>query len=184
MTVRRSGAVSRLPEIERLDDGFGGQSEDLLDCLEDRALRNGVGAERIDVDRHGLRDSNCVGNLNLTATGELGSDDVLGYPARGVAGGAVNLGWVLAAECAAAVAAHTAISIDDDLAAGESGVALRASDDESPGGIDVELDVLVAETLGDHRLDYLADDCFAEFLGGDIFGVLRRDDDGLDTNRN
>src|SRR5688572_8272349 len=117
MTVGRGRAVNRLPEIERLDDRLGGQSEDLLDSLEDRAFRNGVGAEGIDVDRHGLRDSDCVGNLNLAAAGELGSHDVLGYPARGVAGRAVDLGWVLAAERAAAVPAHTTVGIDDDLAA-------------------------------------------------------------------
>ena len=45
-------------------------------------------------------------------------DDVLGRIARHIRGAAVDLGRVLAAEGAAAVAGVAAVGIDDDLAAG------------------------------------------------------------------
>ena len=67
-------------------------------------------------------------------------DDVLGDPARGVARRPIDLGRILAAERAAAVATHPAVRVDDDLAAGETGVALRSADDEAAGRIDVVRD--------------------------------------------
>src|SRR5665811_2536268 len=102
---------------------------------------------------------------------------------RRVAGGAINLRRILAAERAATVAPHATIRVDDDLAPGEAGVALRTSDDEASGWIDVELDGLVAQLFRDHRLDDFGYDRLAELLGGDVLRVLRRDDDGLDTDR-
>ena len=83
-----------------------------------------------------MRDADGVGDLHLAALGQPGGDDVLGHVARGVGRGAVDLGGVLAAERAAAVAGHAAVGVDDDLAPGQPGVAHRAADDEAPGRVD------------------------------------------------
>ena len=80
---------------------------------------------------------------------EPGGDDVLRDVARVVAGRAIDLRRVLAAEGAAAVTAHAAVGVDDDLAAGEAAVAVRAADDEATGRVDVELGVLVDQLLRD-----------------------------------
>ena len=84
--------------------------------------------------------------------GEARGDDVLGDPAHRVRGRAVDLGRVLAGEGAAAVAGHAAVGVDDDLAAGQTGVAHRAADLEAAGGVDqqavalgVQLDAVVEE---------------------------------------
>ena len=61
----------------------------------------------------------------------LARDDVLRDPARGVARRAIDLRRILAAERAAAVTAHAAVRVDDDLAAGEPRVALRSADRRS-----------------------------------------------------
>src|SRR6478735_4994728 len=58
------------------------------------------------------------------------------WTSHGVGGRAVDLGRVLAGEGAAAVAGHAAVGVDDDLAAGQAGVAHRAADLETPGGVD------------------------------------------------
>ena len=58
-------------------------------------------------------------------------DDVLGDVAGHVARRAVDLRGVLARERAAAVTAAAAVGVDDDLAAGQAGVALRSADDEA-----------------------------------------------------
>jgi hypothetical protein len=84
-------------------------------------------------DRLGLADG--VRDLDLAAGGEPGGDDVLGDPAHGVGGGAVHLGRVLAGEGAAAVPGVAAVGVDDDLAAGEAGVAHRTADDELAGRV-------------------------------------------------
>ena len=86
-----------------------------------------------------MRDADRVGDLDLAAVGEAGGDDVLGDVARGVGGRAVDLRRVLAAERAAAVAGHAAVGVDDDLAAGQAGVADRAADDEAAGRVDEEV---------------------------------------------
>ena len=85
-----------------------------------------------------MGDADRVGDLDLAALGEAGGDDVLGDVAGGVGGRAVDLGRVLAGEGAAAVAGHAAVGVDDDLAAGEAGVADRAADHELAGRVDQE----------------------------------------------
>ena len=87
-----------------------------------------------------------VGKLDFAARRESGGDDVLRHPAAHVSGAAIDLARVLAGKCAAAVTTHAAVAIDDDLAAGETGVALRSADDEAAGRIDEEFGRAV-----DHR---------------------------------
>ena len=96
-----------------------------------------AGAVEIDIDRQRLRDADGVGELDRAAVGEAGGDDVLGEVARGIGGGAVDLGGVLAREGAAAMRRRAAIGVDDDLAAGEAGIAVRTADDELAGRVDV-----------------------------------------------
>src|SRR5260370_39425793 len=69
------------------------------------------------------------------------------------------------------------VRIDDDLASGEAGIALRAADDESSRRIDVEDRLLVEELGWNGRLDDLLDDRLAQSVIGDVRRVLRRDDD-------
>ena len=104
-------------------------------------------------------------------------DDVLGEIARGVGGRAVDLGRVLAGEGAAAMRGRAAIGVDDDLAAGQAAIAVRAADDELAGRIDVP-DASVGDParrqrLADKRLDDLAD----VFRFQRLVEVLGRDDD-------
>ena len=100
------------------------------DELGDRRVGELARAEGVDVDAHRLGDADGVGELDLAALGQAGGDDVLGDVAGHVGGGAVDLRRILAAEGAAAVPAHAAVGVDDDLAAGQAGVAVRAADDE------------------------------------------------------
>ena len=76
-----------------------------------------AGAEGVDVDADRLGDADGVGELDLALLGQARGDDVLGDVPGHVGGRAVDLRGVLAAERAAAVAAHPAVGVDDDLAA-------------------------------------------------------------------
>ena len=58
--------------------------------------------------------------------------------------------------------AHAAVGIDDDLAAGEAGVAHGSADDEATGGVDVILGVGVEQLRGDDGLDDVLQDLGAE----------------------
>src|SRR4029450_5464361 len=93
-----------------------------------------------------------VRDLHLGPPGQARGDDVLGHPAHRVRRGPVELRRVRAGERAAAVAGRAAraflpgepaaavaglaaVGVDDDLAAGEAGVAHRAADLEPPGRV-------------------------------------------------
>ena len=80
---------------------------------------------KVEVDRQRLGDADGVGQLNGAAIRQLGCDDVLGQIARHVGSGAVDLGGILAGKGPATVWRGTAIGIDNDLAPGQAGIAVR-----------------------------------------------------------
>src|SRR5579862_597592 len=76
-----------------------------------------------------------------------------------------------------------AVSIDDDLAAGETAVPDRAAHHEASGRIDV-ISGAAVEPLGrEDRLDDFLHHRLAQRLGRDVRGVLRREHYGLDADR-
>ena len=93
----------------------------------------------IDIERQRLGDADRIGDLDRAALGEPGGDDVLGEIARRVGGGAVDLGRVLAGKRAAAMRRRAAIGVDDDLAAGDPGIAVGAADHKAAGRVDEKI---------------------------------------------
>ncbi len=74
------------------------------------------------------------------------------------------------------MAAHAAVGVDDDLAAGETGVADGTADDEPAGRVDVDLEVVVEELLGNDRPDHVLDQIRADHrVAVDAVVVLGRD---------
>ena len=145
-----------------------------------------AGALRVDEDARRLGHADRVAQLHLAHLREARGDDVLGDVARHVRGAAVDLRRVLAAERAAAVAAAAAVGVDDDLAAGEAAVAVRAADLELAGRVDVHGDAVVPP-LAEDRLDDVLDDLGLQLL---LAGravprgvMLRGEDDGVDPLR-
>ena len=137
-----------------------------------------------------MGDADRVGDLDLAALGEAGGDDVLGDVAGRVGGRAVDLGRVLAGEGAAAVAGHAAVGVDDDLAAGEAGVADRAADHELAGRVDEEVARAArprrrGRGLGaEHRQDHVLPEVGLDRrLRVDALGVLGGDQELLDLDR-
>lgn len=76
------------------------------------------------------------------------------------------------------------VSVDNDLSTGQTSITLRTTNDESAGRLDVVDGSVVQEVLGDDSLDDLLQDLGSEVLSGDLLGVLSRDDDGVDSDRN
>ena len=76
--------------------------------------------------------------------------------------------------------AHAAIAVDDDLAAGEAGVAVGTTDDELAGRVDVHVVAVVGELLRDDWPDDLLDEIRADLgVTVDAVVVLGRDQHGL-----
>ena len=136
-----------------------------------------------------MRNADRVCDLDLAAVGEACGDDVLRHIAGCVRGRAVDLRRILAGERAAAVRGRAAVGVDDDLAAGQTGVAHRAADDELAGRVAVEEALLlepprVVEILRKDRLeDGLRDVGLHQGLDVDALAMLGRNDDALDLDR-
>src|ERR1035437_1219688 len=137
MPVGSSLAIDRTPQVKRLDDALRSQLEIGAHQIGNLAFVNLRGAECIDQYANRLSYANGVGKLHFAAIGQSGGNNVLGNVARHVAGRAVNLGRVFAAECTTAVTPHATVGVHDDLTAGQSGVAHGAADYEAPRWIDV-----------------------------------------------
>ena len=168
MAVGRRLAVDGTPQVEALDNAFRRQREVGAHQLLQLRRIELAGAEGIDqhADRLGYADG--VGQLDFAAVGKAGGHDVLGDVARHVGRRAVDLCRILAAEGAAAVTAHAAVGVDDDLAAGQAGVAHGAADHKAAGGVDVVLGVLVEQLRGENGLDDVLEDVGAQLFGGDV----------------
>ena len=79
--------------------------------------------------------ANGVGELDFAAVGQSRRDDILRHITAHVSRAAIHFARIFAGKRAAAVTSHAAIAIDDNLAAGQAGVALRPADDETAGRI-------------------------------------------------
>src|SRR5690606_991045 len=99
-----------------------------------------------------------------------------------VCGRAVNLRRIFAGEGTAAVRGVSAVGVDDDLAAGQSGITHRAADLELAGRIDVVFGVFVKEFRGKGRLDHFFENILSDLL--DVDGRrLGRNNDRIDAKR-
>ena len=189
VAVCRGLRVDRTTQVEVAQDRRGAQVEVLGDQLLDPRDRNALGAERAHGDRDRVRDADRVGDVDLAAVGELRGDDVLRHVARRVSRRAVHLRRVLARERAAAVPRRAAVGVDDDLAAGEAGVAHRPADHELAGRVDVDevalLEPFLVVEVGrqDRAQDALDQVGLDQRLGVATIGMLGRDEDLLDLDR-
>src|SRR6185437_6641343 len=82
------------------------------------AARQIRGAKRLDHDGHRACHADRIRNLYFAPIGETGGYDVLGHPARRVCSRPINLGRVLSAERAPAMARRPAGSIEVGITAG------------------------------------------------------------------
>ena len=194
MAVGGSLKIHGLAELQRALDGFRTEVEERFNLLGNLAVahvdtRTTVG---VHVDVHGLGHTDGVGYLHQHLVGHAGSHHVLGDVAGSVGGRTVYLRRVLAREGAAAVGSLAAVGVDDNLTAGQSGVAVRTADDELTRRVDVVLDVEAEEVeyllrvyLLLHARDEDVDDVVLDLgqhrvVVGKLV-VLCRDDDGVNA---
>ena len=142
---------------------FGPQVEVRVDELDDARVGNAAGAFGVNghVDR--LGDADRVRQLHLALLREARGDDVLRDVSRRVRRRAVDLRRILAGKRAAAVRRRAAVRVDDDLAAGDAGVAVRSADLEASGRVHHEPRAR-QHFLREHRLDDLLDHRLGQLL--------------------
>src|ERR1043166_79022 len=174
--------VDRTQQVELLDDGGGVEAGYFADGALDGLLLHDAGGEGVDADGNRVGMADGVGELNLGARGEAGSHNVFGHVAPHVSRAPVHLGGVLAREGAAAVTAHATVAVHDDLAACQTGVALRPADDEASGRINEKSGLFVEQAGGQNLFDDFLDDEPFDNLVLHVGGVLGRDDDVGDAH--
>jgi len=81
------------------------------------------------------------------------------------------------------VAGVAAVGVDDYFAAGETGVALGASDDEATSGVDVPDGGVVQPFQGNHLVDDVPLDVVIDLFVGRVLGVLNADQDVVHPSR-
>src|SRR5256884_8588639 len=116
--------VDRAQQVEHLDDALRPQIEVLDDQRRERVVGHLPGALGRHHDAGGAGHADGVGQLHQALRRETGGDDILGDVTRRVRRGAVDLGGILPREGAAAVRRRAAVGVADELAAGDSAVAL------------------------------------------------------------
>lgn len=138
MAILGGLAVDGVDEVKLLDDDTGTHVEvgvDDVDKLLGALLGGAVG---LNEDGEGLGDTNGVGELDESTTGELGVDEGLGDPTGEVGGRTVDLAVVLAGEGTTTVGTPATVGVDDDLAASKTGVTLGTTNDEVTRGLDLK----------------------------------------------
>ena len=155
MAIRRGLLIDGTPQLEGVDNTTGRQLEHLLDQAGDLGISKLPGAVGIHPHRHWLGHADGIGQLQLAAGGQTGTNDVLGHVARHVVSAAVDLCRILARESAAAVRTHTTVGIHDDLAPGQATVAVRTAHHKPSGGVYMVDGVGIQIFGGNHLLDYL-----------------------------
>ncbi len=171
--------VDRAKQLQLVDQGLGSEVKVGLHVLRDLLFFDDARTESVHVHANGFGNADGVSDLHLALAGKASSDDVLGNVARVVTSAAIDLGRVLAREGAAAVTAHAAVAVDDDLSARETAITHRPAHNKAPCGVDVKLGALVDEALWDHLVDDQFHHCFFELRVLHALAVLRADDHGV-----
>jgi|SRR5687768_14927630 hypothetical protein len=137
VTVLGGLEVDGAVEVQLADNDTRAEVEVAADDLDE--LLGGLvgGAVGVDVDGEGLSNTNGVGELDKGATSETSVDQRLGDPASNVGSGTIDLGEILAGESTTTVGTPATVGVDDDLATSQTGVTLRATDDEEARGLDL-----------------------------------------------
>ena len=181
MSVRCGLAINWTAQVQRLDDLARLQFEIRADQVRNQFGIDLLGSESIHEDADRIGNTDRVSELHFATVGKSGGHDVLCDVTRHVSRRAIDLGRIFSTECSAAMTAHAAVSVDDNLASRQAGIAHRSADDEASGRIDVVLGVLVKKMRGNHRLNDVFQNVCAQFVIADAFRVLCGDDHGIDA---
>jgi hypothetical protein len=177
----------RTTQVEVADDGSRAKIKVVLDDLGDLDIGlSGAGkASAVGINEDGQRvgDTNGVGELNQDTVSKTSSDDGLSDPTSSVSSRTIDLGGILSGESSTTMGTPTTIGINDDLAASETSITVRTTNDETARRVQVENGLLVEVLSRNDRLDDVLQQLGSDLFLGDILGVLGGDDDGVHADR-
>ena len=116
--------------------------------------------------------ANGIGQLDLAFFCYLRRHDILGNIAGRISCGTVYLRAILAGECPASMAGHSAIGVYDDLTSCKAAVAMRPADHKAACGIDEELRLPVNHPSWNNRFENMLLNVLMNLLLTDIRVML------------
>lgn len=138
MAVLGGLEVDGAVQVELSDNDTRSEIEVLEDDL-DELVRGLLGsAVRVDIDGEGLSNTNGVGELDKSSSGETSSNEGLGDPSSNVGSRSIDLGVILARESTTTVSTPATVGVDNDLSAGQTGITLGTTNDEETRGLDLD----------------------------------------------
>ena len=140
MTVGCSRCVDRVLKAETLDYHSGTKIEETSDCFSYIAIFQSLpcGAIGVDIDADRLSDADGIGNLDKHLLRYTGSDHILCDITGSISAAAVDFRRIFSGEGSTAVGAPASVSVHNDFASGKTGIAMRATNYELPGRVDME----------------------------------------------
>ena len=182
VTVSSGFFVNRVQQIQHLNQAIRAQVEELAHQQGQLLRRHFFSTERFHHDRGRFSHADCVGNLNLTAISQTSGNNVFRDVTGCIGCGTVNFRRILTRECTAAVTRHAAVGINDDFTTCQSTVAHWTADYETTGWVDEELGRSSQPFSRQYRLDDLFHNGFLQRFLIDVFRVLSRQNNRINTD--
>ena len=108
-----------------------------------------------------MRHADGIRDLHFRAIRQPAAHHALRDVARHIAGRAINFRRILARETAAAVPAHAAVGVNDDLPPCQPRIAARPADHEPAGGVNKKLCMLIDQFFRNNRANDVFFNIFA-----------------------
>src|SRR5450631_1773380 len=118
VAIRRGLAIDRTAQVEALDNALRCQLEVRTNQLLQRGRVHLSGAKGFNQHADRLSHTDRISQLHFATLGQASRHDVLGNVAGHISRRTIDLCRILAAECTAAVASHTAVGVNDDVPPG------------------------------------------------------------------
>src|SRR5215213_4331503 len=182
MSVGGRPGIDRPIEAEVFANAAGRQRHDFAQRLFKAAFLDLSGLMEIDENGKRLGYADRIRKLDRAALGKLCRNNVLGEITGGISRRAIDFGRIFARKCPSAMGCCSAIGIDDNLAASETGIAIRSADIKFAGGVDMPFRV-PGNPAGGQGLTHVRLDDLAYVVGCEIFlDMLMRHDDLADAH--
>src|SRR5271166_4273394 len=130
-----SFTVNRTEQIKLLDDRGRFEIENFANGFFDFHFIHRSRPEGIDRNTNRIRISDRVSKLDFASVSQAGSNHVFRNVSAHVGRRTVHFGRIFPRERTAAVAAHSSVGIDNDLAPGQTSIPLRATDHKTTSWI-------------------------------------------------
>ena len=183
MPVGSSLTVYGAKQVESLDDTCWFEVKGFLDQHGDLFFIYNGRPKSIDGNRNRIRNTNGISDLDFTAAGQTGSNDVFGNVSCSIGSGTIHLRRIFSGKCSTSMTSHSSIGVNDDFASCQSTISLGSSNFKDSSRVDVEISRISEKFCRDHWTNDIFDDVLFQLTLVLSLFVLGADHNGSDFDR-